>query len=394
MDDATMNKLYGWKGRVHKAIKVFEQSKMDYVRVCALPNTRGARVEQILKRTSSNHDADIALTWVLMDSSHRIVDLTCDAYVAMIKNSFHDYVTKQDELAAVARGTSPSTITSATPRTETDTGTDTNNETTTDVPSMETRIEGVVENTVNGHIKFIEQWRSIVDDAQTEAAIWKNDHEQFLEMICKVDDSDSGSDDESQDDGEDDDFDSDDKDEHDGDSIDSEKYNLYNETGIINENRHIPFDVLEKRNSKLELLRKGMKFDKHANHLFELGTYVSAGKVLISSMKIALKLDSVEKAAQKSGNACIMGLTHRNLRDRQIIPSTVNNNWDNIIDNLQNAMEGIHIDQDRAIEGVDKSEFDARKEWKNQIDTTKLNAVYTWYRMYHGALTPMNTKRL
>ena len=89
MDEATMNRLYGWKGRVHKAIKVFEQSKMEYVRVCALPKTTND-IMKTANRTTTNHDADIALTWVLLESSRKIVDATCDGYIAAIKTAFDD----------------------------------------------------------------------------------------------------------------------------------------------------------------------------------------------------------------------------------------------------------------------------------------------------------------
>ena len=297
-----MNKLYGWKGRVHKAIKVFEQCKMDYVRVCALPKTTST-----LKGTSCDHDADIALTWVLLESSRKIVNATCDAYIVSIKNYFHAYRVKQDDQAVVARGASSSTTMSATPGIGTDT--DTTNETRAGIPAMTIWIEGVVENTVNSHVKFIEQWRGIISDAQKEAGQWRNDHQQSLDMMWKIGkggknlwvDPDCSSDDESEYDNDGNDDDSVEDDDDDSENDDSENDDPEYDIGISNDNSHMPFDELEKRNPKLELLRMGMRFDKHADRLFQLGTYVSAGKVLISSLKIADKLDSIEKAAKNAG---------------------------------------------------------------------------------------------
>ena len=173
MDEASMNSLYGWKGRVHKAIKVFELCKIEYVRVYALPKTKNAMMKTI-NRTTCNHDADIALTWILLESSRRIVDVTCDGYIASIRRSFDNYRRIQAEnalsqqIAASGRAPIPN-----------------NNNETTD-PTITLWIEGVVENTINSHVKFIEQWRDIISDAQKEASGWKREHKKYLNKMSKV----------------------------------------------------------------------------------------------------------------------------------------------------------------------------------------------------------------
>eukprot|EP00535_Pseudo-nitzschia_heimii_P003901 CAMPEP_0197178312 /NCGR_PEP_ID=MMETSP1423-20130617/3624_1 /TAXON_ID=476441 /ORGANISM="Pseudo-nitzschia heimii, Strain UNC1101" /LENGTH=381 /DNA_ID=CAMNT_0042628021 /DNA_START=157 /DNA_END=1302 /DNA_ORIENTATION=- len=376
MDDSTMNKLYGWKGRVHKAIKVFEQCKMEYVRVCTLPAPRDT-----LKGTTYNHDADIALTWCLLESSRKVVDATCDGFIASIKSSFNAYQKEQERGIVVApRAQTP--LTMMTTPTNAD-------ETRSNPPNLTIWIEGVVENTINSHVKFIEQWRGIISDAQKEAAVWKSEHEQYLEKLCEIrqvrNDSDNiseSSDDESEYDSDEDD-DSDDEDDDDDPEADGQ--NGDTETDIEKDD-----GAVQKKDTKsqLELIRMGIRVDEHAERLFQLGTYVSAGKVLISSLKIASKIGTIEKAAQEAGTACIMGLTQRNLRDREVFlgngSSAINSN----LSNIETGMGRHNNNHDTATIDYDRLESAIVAEWKNETDATKVNAVYSWYRMYHGALTP------
>jgi len=193
MDDASTNKLYGWKGRVHKAIQVFKQCKIEYVRVCALPKTKNALLKTV-KGTTCNYDADIALTWILLESSRKVVDATCDGYIASIRRSFSVYQKKQEEtaLAPPPTTTTATATATATARTNTAGVADTaaaaapvvprpfENENDTTVPAITVWIEGVVENTINSHVKFIQQWRDIIGDAQKEVAGWKSEHEKYL----------------------------------------------------------------------------------------------------------------------------------------------------------------------------------------------------------------------
>ena len=365
MDEATMNRLYGWKGRVHKAIKVFEQSKMEYVRVCALPKTKNA-ILKTANRTTCNHDADIALTWVLLESSRKIVDATCDGYIALIRRSFDDYRRIQAENAlaqrTTARGTPPPIAN------------DTN-----DIadPTNTIWIEGVVENTINSHVKFIEQWRDIISDAQKEVSGWKNGHEKYLSEMCEVEEGQKRLDDPVYNDGDEsvnsDDSDDDSDDEFEKDDDDENDDNDVEDADSVNEHK----------NDQLELLRMGMRVDEQADRLFQLGTYVSAGKVLISSLKIANKIERIETAAQEAGTACILGLTQANLLDRDVVLGNINHT----IAPVSNGIGEETFD-------CNKSESDIAEEWKQQTDTTKLDAVYSWYRMYHGALPCINTEHL
>lgn len=356
-----MNRLYGWKGRVHKAIKVFEQSKMEYVRVCALPKTTND-IMNTTNRTTTNHDADIALTWILLESSRKIVDATCDGYIAAIKCSFDEYRRIQAEKLQSQDTTARETP--APVANDNNDGAD---------PTITIWIEGVVENTINSHVKFIEQWRGIISDAQKEASTWKSGHEKYLSKMCEVEeaqrrleDPDSSDDDDSvdSDDSEDDYERSDDDEDEDDDDDENDSVNEYG-------------------NDKFELLRKGMKVDEHANRLFKMGTYISAGKVLISSLKIASKIESIEAAAQEAGTACILGLTHANLRDRDF-------NINNMNHPLAHGGTGT---EEETPSGCNKSERDIAEEWKEETDTTKLNAVYSWYRLYHGALPCINMEQ-
>lgn len=379
MDDSTMNRLYGWKGRVHKAIKVYEQCKMEYVRVCALPASRSALVKQTLQGTTCNHDADIALTWYLLESSRKIVDASCDGYIASIKSSFHAYRTKQEQGAAVSPRALPPSRTTASPTNTNETGPN-------DAPSMTIWIEGVVENTVNSHVQFIEQWRGIISDAQKETAVWKSEHEQYLDKICEIGEArksydslpECNSDDES-------DYDSDDEDD---DSKNCEP-NYDNDNNIENDGSAVQE---QDRKSQLELLRMGMKVDEHADRLFQLGTYISAGKVLISSLKIASKIESIEKAAQEAGTACILGLTQMNLRDRDVVLGNNATTFNSNINNIETATGRTSANEDAATTDCDRSESAIVEEWKDETDTTKVDAIYSWYRMYHGALTPIDLK--
>ena len=415
MDEATLNKLYGWKGRVHKAIKVFEQCKMEYGRVCALPKTTGALLKSI-KQTTCDYDADIALTWVLLESSRKIVDVTCDGYIASIRRSFHDYRTKQEERALAsppnARRNIHGTNVAAAPTIETNNNNDDEDDDEDDddatTPPITIWIESIVENTINSHVKFIEQWRYIISDAQKEVTVWKSEHEKYLDKMCEVEearnkledpnyvDSDSDSDSDSDDVDSDDSDDSDDEYDSENDSDDDSDSDSVNEDRNEEKNDDEDDDndnsendtndsVNGHGNDPLQLLRMGMRLDEHADRLFQMGTYVSAGKVLISSLKIASKIESIEAAAQEAGTACILGLTQRNLRDRDVALSNTLNNAP--------TMTGINHD-DGNTAGSNPSESSIFEEWKEQADTTKLDAIYSWYRMYHGALSSVNTKHL
>jgi len=369
-----MNRLYGWKGRVHKAIKVFEQCKMEYVRVCALPRTKNAMMKTINK-TTSNHDADIALTWVLLESSRKVVDATVDGYIASIRRSFDDYRRIQAENAIAQQATLGTAAREQLVA---------NNNDPTD-PNITIWIEGVVENTINSHVQFIEQWRAIISDAQKEASGWKSKHEKYLNKICEIEkaqkqaaDPDYNSDDDSVDSYDSDpDSDSDDEDDLEKDADDDENDDE-SEDGDDDET-----SIDEHKDQRLELLRKGMRVDEQADKLFQLGTYVSAGKVLISSLKIASKIESIETAAQEAGTASILGLTQANLRDRDVVLPSLNHP----------ITVGSSATQSSTV-GCNKSEKDIVNEWKEETDTTKVNAIYFWYRLYHGALTCVNTEEI
>jgi len=346
---------------------------MEYVRVCALPKTKNAMMKTI-NRTTCNHDADIALTWVLLESSRKIVDATCDGYIASIRRSFDDYRRIQAE-KALSQQTLVGTAATTAPVTN-------NNDDNTADPTITIWIEGVVENTINSHVKFIEQWRDIISDAQKEASGWKSEHEKYLNKMCEIEearkraeDPNYCSDDDSVDsydsdsdysDDDDDEFEKDDDDESDDEDSDDENDS-----------------VDDHGNDRLELLRMGMRVDEQADRLFQLGTYVSAGKVLISSLKIASKIESIEAAAQEAGTAAILGLTQANLRDREVV-----------LGNLNHAIApGTNALDDRTVD-CKKSENDIAEEWKEQSDTIKVNAIYTWYRLYHGALPCVNIEQI
>jgi hypothetical protein len=386
MDEATLNKLYGWKGRVHKAIKVFKQCKVEYVRVCALPKTKGALLKTI-KGTTCDHDADIALTWVLLESSRKIVDVTCDGYIASIRRSFHAYRKKQEENTLAPPPTARRTINGA------DVAAAPTTENSDDVisPTVTIMIEGIVENTVNSHIKFIEQWRDIISDAQKEAVVWKSEHEKYLDKMCEVKEVGKNSEDPNYVDSDDDSVDSDDSDndsddsdsESDGDSDDDDQNDDKDDDDDDDNDNDDGDSVNDHGKDPLELLRLGMRVDEHADRLFQMGTYISAGKVLISSLKIASKIETIETAAQEAGTACILGLTHHNLRDRDVILS-----------NLINVTTTNGNNDDERTAGNNQSESDIFEEWKEQADTTKLNAIYSWYRMHHGTLSCVDMKHL
>jgi len=328
MDDATMNKLYGWKGRVHKAVKVFEQCKGEYVRVCALPNTKGGLLKSI-KRTTCNHDADIALTLLLLESSRKVVDATCDGYIASIKRSFYAYRMKQEEDVKSSSTVGRSTI-------------DGNNNN-----AMTLWIEGVVENTINSNAKFIEQWRDIISDAQKEVTGWKSEHEKYLDEVKKGPQYSN--------------IDPDDKLQRTY-RNDDEKQDT-NDSDNIHENT---------------LRQMEIRVDEQADRIFQIESVVSAGKILLSSLKIFQKIESIETAAQEAGTACILGLTQLKLRDRDVVLSNFNNVTTPYPSNEEKA-------------SCCKSENEIVEEWKQQSDRIKLNAVYSWYRMYHGALSCANT---
>ena len=251
-------------------------------------------------------------------------------------------------------------------------------------PNTTIWIEGVVENTINSHVKFIEQWRAIIADAQKEASGWKSEHEKYLNKMCdaeeaqkraadpnSVDSDDSDSDSDSDTDSEDDEEDKDEDEE------DFEKGNYDHETD--GGNTADDEDSGNDHNDKwFELLRKGMLVDEQADKLFQLGSYISAGKVLISSLKIASKIESIETAAQEAGTASILGLTQANLRDRDVVLPSLNHP----ITPGGNATD--------ATPRTKKSENDIVEEWKAETDTTKVNAIYSWYRLYHGALSCVN----
>lgn len=414
MDDATMNTLYGWKGRVHKAIKVFEQCKIEYVRVCALPktdytlrntntntntitnaNTTSTNTSTSRIITTCNHDADIALVWVLLESSRQIIDSTCDGYIASIRRSFGAYRTKQEADAMASSKTTATRNDVTDPNDEADPLTElalANADADVNAAFATLWIEGVVENTINRHVKFIEQWRDIIGDAQKEVAGWKSEHEQYLEKMCEIegernksedarlsgDDeiNDTNSNDNDNDNDSDDDGDSDGEDDSDDESEED--------------------SVPDLGNDPHELLRMGRKVDTHADRLFRIGTYVSAGKVLISTLKIARKIECIEAATQEAGTACIMGLTQRNLRGRDAALNHFNNAF--AANRRQDGNDDGNGDgngnEETVTEDRNQSESAIVESWKAQTDTSKVDAIYSWYRMYHGALTQMNTKHL
>lgn len=121
--------------------------------------------------------------------------------------------------------------------------------------------------------------------------------------------------------------------------------------------------------------------DEQTERLIELGTCVSAGKVLISSLKIAHKIESIEAAAQEAGTASILGLTQANLRGSETILSSVNHPI---------ALAQTETDS----RGCNRSENEIVKEWRQQIETTKVSAIYSWYRLYHGSLHCANTEQV
>ena len=365
-----MNSLYGWKGRVHKAIKVFELCKIEYVRVYALPKTKNAMMKTI-NRTTCNHDADIALTWILLESSRRIVDVTCDGYIASIRRSFDNYRRIQAEnalsqqIAASGRAPIPN-----------------NNNETTD-PTITLWIEGVVENTINSHVKFIEQWRDIISDAQKEASGWKREHKKYLNKMSKVEKAQKRAQDPNYD-SDDDSVASDDSDSDnsDGDSSDESEIGDDDENDDMDD--HDSDDSInEHGDNRLELLRMGIRVDEHADRVFQIGTYVAAGKVLISSLKIASKIDSIETAAQEAGTASILGLAQANLSVAEVRLGGSHHTL---------ATENNAVDARTA--DCKKSENDIVEEWKEQADTSKVNAIYSWYRLYHGALPCVKIEKI
>jgi len=391
MNEATMNKLYGWKGRVHKAIKVFEQCKMEYVRVCSLPKSKDALM-QTINGTTCNHDADIALTWMLLESSRKVVDATCDGYIASIKRSFYAYKTKQEQVT-LTRNTDDDAAAAIPTAVHNDMGDDNDNyidNTTT--PAMTIRIEGIVENTINSHVKFIEQWRNIIDDAQKEVTGWKSEHEQYLDRMCELEDVRDKSDASTRislqqldiDDDSDHSYDSDDDDDddhsYDSDDDGDDDHSYDSEHDDPNDSHYD--SVNDHGDDRLKLIGMGMKVDEHADRLFQMGTYVSAGKVLISSLKIASKIESIETAAQEAGTACILGITRFNLRHRDAVQSHFNN---------ETLAIRRRKDEEKA---CNRSEQTIVEEWSQETDTTKLNAVYSWYKMYHGSLMSVNIEHL
>ena len=121
-----------------------------------------------------------------------------------------------------------------------------------------------------------------------------------------------------------------------------------------------------------------IRVDEQADRIFQIESVVSAGKILLSSLKIFQKIESIETAAQEAGTACILGLTQLKLRDRDVVLSNFNNVTTPHPSNEEKA-------------SCCKSENEIVEEWKQQSDRIKLNAVYSWYRMYHGALSCVNT---
>ena len=364
MDGATMNMLYGWKGRVHKAIKVFEQNKMEYVRVCALPKTKSAMMKTI-KKTTCNHDADIALTWVHLESSRKIVDVTIDAYIASIRRSFDEYQRIQVENAIALQPASgiPGEQLFA-------------NDENARERNVTIWVEGVVEKTINSHVRFIEQWREIISDAQKEASRWKSEHEKYLNKFHEIDKAQwraNGCN------GGEDSVDGDDLDP--GDSVDEEKADDSDDDD--DDSVEDEDSVNQYGDNPFELLRMGMRVDEQAEKLFKLGTYVSAGKVLISSLKIANKIESIEAAAQEAGTASILGLTQANLHDREIS-----------LPNINHPIVLPQNETDTRTVQCHRSENQIVEEWRQETETTKADAIYAWYRLYHGSLSCANLEQI
>lgn len=381
-----MNTLYGWKGRVHKAIKIFEQNRMEYLRVCALPKTKDSMMKTINK-TTCNHDADIALTWVLLESSRKNVDVTIDGYIASIRKSFDDYRRIQVEKAIEQQSTL-----GITPREEFMA----NNNDETD-PNVTIWVEGVVENTINSHVKLIEQWREIISDARKDASTWRSEHEKYMNKIGVLDDDQiRANDDSSDDDSDSDELEEEEEDENDEDDDeveddrmrtndessddDSDSDNSEEENEDESDNNDDD-SVNQHGDNPFELFRLGTGVDEQTERLIELGTCVSAGKVLISSLKIAHKIESIEAAAQEAGTASILGLTQANLRGSETILSSLNHPI---------ALAQTETDS----RGCNRSENEIVKEWRQQIETTKVSAIYSWYRLYHGSLHCANTEQV
>jgi len=225
--------------------------------------------------------------------------------------------------------------------------------------------------------------------------------------MFEVEDSDSGlvcsSDDDDDDNNDDDDDDDDDNDNHDdsdNSDDDSDNDSESDDDGPsddVDENDDDSVLSATKRaNYRLQLLLADTRVDEHADRLIQMGIYVSAGKVLILSLKIANKIESIERAAQEAGTSCILALTQLNLRNRDIVLNNLNNiqvaNGNN--NNNNNNNNNDDNETEKKISDCNKSETTIVEQWKENTNTIKLDAMYSWYRNYHGALTDLNLKNL
>ena len=325
MDETAINTLYGWRGRVHKAILVYEQCKLEYVRVCALPRTKEAFMRSI-KGTTCNHDADIALTWGLLEAAKNVVEATCDGYISSIRRSFNAYrKMKENNIPTISN-----------------TDTIIANDIANNVDGA--TIDVIVENIINSNITFVQQWREIISGAQKEMAGWKGEHKKYLECMCEVDGS--------------------------------------IKTAAAVDYEHADDDD-DDDGDRLRLLRMGIRVDEHTERLLRMGTCLSAGKVLITSLKIVRKIESIETATQEAGTACIVGIT------RSTLHSSINNNEGGGDDNSNDDEENNGRD-----EMIYKSESKIVEEWNIQAEATKLDSVYRWYRMHNGTLSSINMKHV
>jgi len=355
MDETTMNTLYGWKGRIHKAMLVCEQFKLEYVRVCALSRTfRDKSLTGILsttKGTTGNRDADAALTWSLLEAAMNIVEATCDGYISSIRRSFNAYrkIKEDNDLTF----------------------------TTTAAANMDgdATIDEFVENIINSNVVFVEQWTEIISGAQKEKSGWKVEHKKYLDRKAVA-----------------------------------EKIRRRKRRAalIIEDYEHDADDPLRIAD---RLFRIRLADDR----LFRMGICVAAGKVLVSSHKIVSKITSIETATQEAGKACILGITQSaiNINNNNNNEDGGNdngngNNDDNGDDNgdadyyddfdeyndpddyndNDNNDDGNDGDENNGYdEMIYKSESEIVEEWDIQVKATKLDSVYRWYRMHNGTLS-------
>jgi len=398
-----MNNLYGWKGRVHKAVLVFEQRKRDYTRVCALPKS----YPYSTCSRSSDHKADVTLAWALLESSGDIVASTCDAYIGSIRRSFNDY-----ERASVKELRVPSERAIAPARAPGHSaGIPASNNVpaenvTLPVTTEEANVRVIVETTIDNNIALMQQWTKIMSDAQNELAAWKSKHEKPLDRLCVVDatikasastastistlstslDNDEIDSDHDESDSEDEyDDESDSEDEYESDDDDDESEY---ESDDDDDESSYDDEESDSEDDRLRLLRMGTRVDEQADHLYQIGEHVSAGKVLISSLKIARKLESIEAAAKQSGISCIASITKRNLMVSN--PNSTNMNTNSNRDDTAGSGN-----ETNGLNGEDTSKPSQNcifQEWNEQVETSKLNSIFCWYRMFNGTLNPVDTK--